>query len=533
MTGREYLEQNLLRRQAVGDYLHRTAVQVPDKTVFVFQDKRFTYREFNASVNRAAHALSALGLEKGDVMAVMSQNCHQMAIFMWACFKTGIWYSPLNYLLRNEEIIYQINHSEAKMFMVESALVEEVSRAMEKLPTVKQYGLINLKGMDLPEGWIDVDGLWTADYPETQPEVIIRDDDIASLIYTSGTTAAPKGVLLPHRSYFSMAMNAFNPASSNWEETDIYLMNIPLYHVGASSIMVGQVCAGAEAVATYGTDPAEILELIQKERITAIVWPPTLYAGLLQFPLEKYDLTSLRKLWWFGGSMPLEVLRKWMDLCPQARFAGHCSQTECNIRFTVAWLDDLPEAGNIIGKPSSDVEIRLVDASGNDVPDGKPGEAIMRSPSIMLGYYKDDEGTARTLRHGWLHTGDVLTKGQDGNYYYYDRLKDMIKSGGVNVACLEVEEVLNRHPDVQISAVFSAPHPYWTEGVTAVVVPRRESLDAEEVIEHAKKNLAGYKIPKKVILLKASDLPVSPTGKILKRELREMYKDIYQGEKGK
>ena len=231
--------------------------------------------------------------------------------------------------------------------------------------------------------------------------------------------------------------------------------------------------------------------------------------------------------------MPLEVLRKWMELCPDARFLGHCSQSECNVRFTYAWLDDLPEAGNIIGKPCSDVEIRLVDESGNDVPDGEPGEAIMRSPSIMIGYYKDDEGTARTLPHGWLHTGDVLIKGQDGNYYYYDRVKDMIKTGGVNVACLEVEEVLNRHPDVEISAVFSAPHPYWIEGVTAVVVPRIESLGGEEIAEHAKKNLAAYKVPKKIIMLEASDLPVSPTGKILKRELREMYKDIYEREKGK
>jgi acyl-CoA synthetase (AMP-forming)/AMP-acid ligase II len=293
-----------------------------------------------------------------------------------------------------------------------------------------------------------------------------------------------------------MAINALSPASTNWGERDIYLMNIPLYQIGASSIMLGLVFAGAGAVATYGTNPVEMLELIRKEKITVIVRHPTLFVGLLLFPLEKYDLGSVRTFCWFGGSIPLEVLRKWMEICP-------------------------------------DVEIRLVHASGKDVLDGEPGEGIMRSPSIMLGYYKDNEGTARTLRQGWLHTGDVLIKGQDGNHYYYDRIKDMIKSGGVNVACLEVEEVLNRHPDVEISDVLSAPHPYWTEGVAAVVVPRRDSLDADQIAERAKKNLAGYKIPKRVIMLKASDLPASPTRKTLKRELPEMYKDIYQGEKGK
>jgi len=161
------------------------------------------------------------------------------------------------------------------------------------------------------------------------------------------------------------------------------------------------------------------------------------------------------------------------------------------------------------------------------------GEIVLRSPSVMTEYYKDAKNTAETLRNGWLHTGDVGRLGEDGNYYFVDRLKDMIKTGGENVSCLDVEDVLNQHADVLVSAVFGVPHPYWVEGVTAVIVPKAEGLTEAALLEYAKSRLAGYKIPKKFILIKGHELPVSPTGKILKRELRKMYQDVFKDAKGK
>jgi fatty-acyl-CoA synthase len=535
MNEKDKLQQNLMRRQAVGDFLKRTAKRCPEKTVFMFRDKRFTYKELNSVVNRTVHALQDLGLQKGDVVAIMSHNCHQMAIIMWACFKAGIWYAPVNFLLRGGEITYQVNHCEAKVFFVESAFLDPVKEVSNELKTVKKYGLINLAGVDLPEGWIDVDELLSERYPDSEPDVIINGEDVASIIYTSGTTAAPKGVLITNSNYFSQAANFLTPSGARIKENDIFLMNIPLFHIGASSIFVVAAKVGATTLATYGIDPVESLELIQKEKITGLVWPPTLYTALLNMPLESYDLSSLRKCVWFGGSMPLDALKKWTELCPEATFGGHWSQTEINITGTFYWMRDkkLPDAGNIIGKPCLDTEIRIVDENDKEVPPGGIGEIVLRSPSVMLGYYKDKEKTAETFRNGWHHTGDVGYQGRDGNYYFVDRVKDMVKSGGENVSCLEVEEVLNAHPDVQISAVFGVPHPYWAEGVTAVIVPKSEDLTEEALMEYARKNMAKYKAPKKFILVKSNELPVSPTGKILKKELRVMYKDIYKDVKGK
>lgn len=535
MINKQEYQQNLLRRQSVGDFLRRTARRLPDKLALASADKRFTYKELDVAVNRTAHALVAIGLNKGDVLAIMSQNCCQMALLMLACFKTGIWYAPVNYLLRGGEIIYQVNHCEAKVFVVESVFVDAVKEVSNELKTVKKYGLINLAGIDLPDGWFDVDELLSKDYPESEPEVIINGDDPASIIYTSGTTAAPKGALLSNSSYFSEAASLCAKSGGEFGEDTIWLINIPLFHIGASSIMAANIKAGGTTYITYGIDPVEAMDVIQKEKITNLIWPPTLYAGLLNMPLETYDLSSLRNCVWFGGTMPLDTLEKWMELCPDATFDAHWSQTEINITGTIAKLTDkkLPEFGYIIGKPFPDTEIRIVDENDEEVPQGEIGEMVLRSPSVMLGYYKDEEKTAETFKNGWHHTGDVIYQSKDGNYYFVDRVKDMVKTGGENVSCLDVENILNSHPDVQVSAVFGVPHPYWVEGVTAAVVPLSDNLTEENLVEYAQKKLSKFKIPKKFILIKYDQLPVSPTGKILKKELRVTYKDIYKDIKGK
>lgn len=535
MNDQEKLQLNLMRRQAVGDFLKRTAKRTPQRQVFMFRDKRFTYAEYNAIVNRTVHALHELGLRKGDALAIMSQNCLQMATLMWACFKSGIWYAPVNYLLRGGEIVYQINHCEAKAFFVETAFLEPVQAVAGELKTVEKFGLINLAGVDIPDGWLDVDELFAEHYPDDEPDVIIENEDPASIIYTSGTTAAPKGGLITNSNYFSQTANFLTTSGAWIEESDIFLMNIPLFHIGASSIFVAAAKVGSLCIATYGIDPVESMELIQKEKVTGLVWPPTLYTGLLGMPLDQYDLTSLRKCVWFGGNMPLDALKRWSELCPNAIFGGHWSQTEINITGTFYWLRDkkMPSSGNIIGKPCLDTEIRIVDYQDQEVPRGDIGEIVLRSPSVMSGYYKDEEKTAETFRNGWHHTGDVGYLGDDGNYYFVDRVKDMVKTGGENVSCLDVEEVLNSHPGVQVSAVFGVHHPYWIEGVTAVVIPASPDLTEEDLMEYSLKHLAKYKIPKKFILIGAADLPVSPTGKILRKVLRVTYKDIYKDAKGK
>ena len=535
MGDHEKLQQNLLRRQAVGDFLKRSTKRFPDRVAFTFRDKVFTYEQLNGAANRACHALHELGFRKGDVMAILSQNCHQMAILMWACFKSGIWYAPVNFLLKGPEIVYQVNHCDAKIFFVESAFLDTVKPISGELKSIRKYGMINLAGVDMPDGWMNVDDLFSERYPDTEPEVIINGGDVASIIYTSGTTAAPKGALISNSSYFSQAGNFLAASGPGILESDVMMLNIPLFHVGASSAFVVLAKVGGRVAFTPGMDPGEALNLIQKEKITGLIWPPTLYAGLLNMPLDKYDLSSLRRCVWFGGSMPLDVLQKWMDLCPQATFGAHWSQTEINVTGTITFFADkkLPRAGNIIGRPLLDAEIMIVDEQDRELPPGGVGEIVIRTPSAMLGYYKDRGKTADTLRNGWLHTGDVGQLGEDGFYYFVDRVKDMIKSGGENVSCLEVEEVLNSHPDVLVSAVFGVPHPYWIEGVTAVIVPASDRVTEDTLMEYARNNMAKHKVPKKFILVQGHELPVSPTGKVLKRELRRIYQAIYKDIKGK
>ncbi len=524
---RDTINKNLMRRRCAGDILKRTSLRVPEKTALVFQEKRISYAELNIYVNRLANSLLELGIKKGDKVSVITQNCHQMVIIMWACLKIGAIYSPASFLLKENEIIYQMNHSEAKILFVESKFVPVVNSIKKKLETIQYFGIINLEKINVPEGWLDVELLISEKYSQKEPEVVVTGDDPSTLVYTGGTTAAPKGVLWSHDGYYSFTAN-FNCSSGGWiEENDVYLCNIPLYHTGGICMLSSFLRVGAKIIITYGTNYQEMLKLIQQEKINFLAWPPTIYNGLLKMPLHDYDLSSLYKCWWFGGSMPLNTIKQLKKLFPRLKFGGHWSQSEITGTGTMAWWDGFPPAGNVIGKPLPDTEIKIVD-DDKEVKTGEIGEIVVRSPSVMLGYYKNEEKNQEVFKNGWLHTGDMGMVDENGYFYFIDRKGDIIKTGGENVSCLEGEEVLNSHPDIEISAVFGAPHDYWIEAVTAVVVSKSGQLSEEEVIKYCKKNLSAYKVPKKIIFIEHNQLPVSSSGKILRRELRSTYKDVYK-----
>ncbi len=531
MSGKESLERNLCRRACVGDILTRTAVRYPEREALVWQGKSISYKEFNDNACRCANSFLEMGLKKGDRVAFITHNSLPY-IYAWlGLSKMGGIVVPLNFMLKGPEIDYIINHAEPKYFFVEDVLVPQVQEVAGKLKSVEKFGIIRIQeGSQVPEGWMDAAELYAPDRDASEPEVEIDDEDVATLLYTSGTEARPKGVMNTHRNLYMTLMSGL--ADLNVVKQDVCLLSIPLYHVAAKFLLLEGVNMAAKMVLEYAPNPIEVLEFTQSEKVTYWVFPPTLFQIMPSMPgFENYDLSSLRKCMAFGAPMPAVLLEQWKGIVPQAEWRNYYGQTESSPLGSCLLPEDFERKIDSIGKPHTLLRINIFDDEDKEVPRGEVGEIVMRGPSVMKGYYKDEEKTAEALRGGWLHTGDLGRFDEEGFLYFVDRKKDVIKSGGENVASMEVEEVLFSHPKVMQVAVVGLPHEYWGEAVTAVVAPYPGvELNAEEVIEYAKANLAGFKVPKKVFVMAMEDLPMLPSGKILKRELKEKFADAFKGQ---
>jgi len=512
-------EMNALRRASIGDMLMRTAAKYPHKAAFVFRDQRITYLEFNARVNRCAHGLMKLGVQKGDRAAILCHNCDHFLIFWWALMKLGAIITPLNFMLKAEEIRYIVTHSAPKVFFVEDSLVKGVVEIKESLTSVRHFGYINLSSIEPPAGWMNIAALWDKDCSDKEPEVEIHADDPATLLYTSGTESLPKGVLNSHLNFYIDVMSAL--ADLGVRKTDIVIGGIPFYHVAAMYLCVSFVCIGATSVLEYAPNPQEILDLTAREKVTLWVWPPALYAVLPHLPeFEKYDLSSLRTCIVFGALAAPEVLEKWKRLIPDVGFMNYYGQTEMSPLGTTLTSEEFGDRPSSIGRANMPLRLKVFDPDDRELPPGEVGELVARGPSIMLGYYRDAENTQKTFRKGWHHTGDLVRMDEEGFVYFIDRKKDIIKSGGENVSSQEVEAVLFKYPGIVDAAVIGLPDPYWSEAVTAVVVPMPGwEITAQDIITFCKRELAPYKAPKRVVIMNA--LPRNPSGKILKGLLRK------------
>lgn len=522
MAGLSAYEKNVVRRASVGDLLVRTAARVPDKIAFKFRQKSFTYREFNTVVNRCAHGLAQRGIKKGDRAAILSHNCHQFVIYWWALLKLGAIITPINFMLKGEEIRYIIDHSEASVFFVEDSLIPNVLSVADELKSVTTLGYIKLSDVEVPKGWMNIEDLWPDEYPSEEPEVEIHVDDPATLLYTSGTEAAPKGVLNTHLNYYMLIISALNDLKVTSKASII--AGIPLYHVAAMYLFMAVMAMGAYTIMEYAPDPKEICDFTQSEKITHWVWPPALYAGLpLIVPgFDDYDLTSLELCIIFGALAAPAVIEKWKTMLPDTGFMNYYGQTEMSPLGACLQTDDFDRKPDSIGKSHLPIQLKVFDYDDNELPPGEVGELVARGPAVMLGYYREEEKTGATFRKGWHHTGDLVRMDEEGFVYFVDRSKDIIKTGGENVSSQEVEAMLFKCPGVMDAAVIGIPDPYWSELVTAVVVPAPgQELTEESVIEFCRKELAGYKVPKKVIITDA--LPRNPSGKLLKNVLREKY----------
>jgi fatty-acyl-CoA synthase len=513
------------RQHAVGDLLHRTARRFPDKLAVVDGELRATYAEFDAAVNRTAHALTARGLATGDRLALLSHNCWQYTLLAFATARLGVILVPINFMLGPREIAFILGHCEANALVTEDVLAPTAEQALAEAGAKSVVrGWINLAGTAPAASWEDVDTWWrTGD--ATAVDVAVADDDPIRLMYTSGTESRPKGVMLSSRSLISQYVSCVVDGGASADDVEVHAM--PLYHCAQLDCFFSvDVYLGATSVILPAPDPAALLATIARERVTKLFAPPSVWIALLRHPaFDTTDLSSLRKGYYGASPMPVEVLREIQRRLPAVRLWNLYGQTELAPVATILEpADQLDRAGSA-GRPTLNVETRLVDEDDNPVPTGQVGEIVHRSPHAALGYYADEEKTAQAYRGGWFHSGDLGVLTEDGYLTVVDRKKDMIKTGGENVASREVEEALYELDGVAEVAVFGISHPRWIEAVTAVVVARAgTTLTAEDVHAHAHGRLAGFKRPKYVVLTDA--LPKNPSGKILKKELRVTYADL-------
>ncbi|MFG1695268.1 acyl-CoA synthetase [Nonomuraea sp. NPDC049309] len=503
----------MTRQHTIGDLLRRSAARHPAKTAIVFGDLRQSYADLDLMVNRTANALAARGVRKGDRFAVFSHNNHAFVVAYFALARLGAISVPVNFMLGAEEVAYILEHSGATGILAEDALLPVAREAVSERVTVR--GVIGAG----QEGWEPFTA-WSSHDDGSERAVEIADDDPIQIMYTSGTESRPKGAVLSSKSLISQYVTCMVDGEMSHDDVEVHAL--PLYHCAQlHCFLTPGIYLGATNIVLPGASPAAILATIEGERATKLFCPPTVWISLLRHPdFDRRDLSSLRKGYYGASIMPVEVLKEIAARLPDVRLFNFYGQTEMAPVATILRPEEQLTRLGSAGKPALNVETRIVDDADRPVPPGTAGEIVHRSPHAMLGYWNDPDKTAEAFRGGWFHSGDLGVMDADGYLSVVDRKKDMIKTGGENVASREVEEAIYQHPAVAEAAVFGVPDEKWIEAVTAAVVLRQGAeLTAGELIGFLRGRLAPFKTPKRVMFVDA--LPKNASGKVLKRELRE------------
>ncbi len=515
-----------LRRQTLGDTLRRSAERVPGRLGLACGAIRWTYAELHAVSQRLAAGLAARGIGRGDKVAVLARNSHGFVALRYALMRLGAVMVPINFMLSADDVAFILNHSGARMLASDSGMAEVARKAAALAPHVSEFVWLPSEEESAPvEGATNVLALIEAggEPPAEGPESF----DVAQIVYTSGTESRPKGVQLTHDAILWQYVSCMVDASISGEDVAVHAL--PLYHCAQLDVFLGpSIYAGGVNIVTAKPVPDNIFRLIGRERATSFFAPPTVWISMLRAPgFDAADLSSLRKGYYGASIMPVEVMREMASRMPAVSLWNLYGQTEIAPLATMLGPEDQLRKPGSCGRPVLNVETRVVDEGMRDVKPGEVGEIVHRSPHLMTGYYKDEEKTAEAFRGGWFHSGDLATIDAEGFISVVDRKKDMIKTGGENVASREVEEAIYRLEGVSEVAVIGAPHPHWIEAIVAVVVPQAGvALDEKEVLKHAHKVLASFKVPKRIVFAEA--LPKNPSGKILKRQLREEHAREFQ-----
>ena len=515
-----------LRRQTLADLLHRSAARHPDKLAIACGDTRWTYAEFDAVCSRVAAGLAARGVAQGDRVAILARNSHGFAALRFALARLGAVLVPINFMLKADEAAYILRHAGARWLATDSGLAALARDAATRDTRVEQLLWLPSEDASQPEpGMLAFDEL--AACTDALPDVALQGSDLAQIVYTSGTESLPKGAMLTHDAVLWQYVSCLVDAQIGHD--DLMLHALPLYHCAQLDVFFGpSVYVGASNVITAKPVPENLLPLIERHRISSFFAPPTVWIALLRSPLfDAQQLAKLRKGYYGASIMPVAVMQELHERLPNIRLWNLYGQTEIAPLATVLKPEDQLRKPGSAGRAVLNVETRVVDDDMNDVRPGEVGEIVHRSPHLMQGYFNDPERTAAAFAGGWFHSGDLATIDDEGYISVVDRKKDMIKTGGENVASREVEEALYRLDGVSEVAVVGLPHPRWIEAVTALVVPKPgASLTEALVIAHCAQQLAHFKVPKAVVFVDA--LPKNPSGKLLKRELRQHHAALFE-----
>jgi fatty-acyl-CoA synthase len=510
----------LARRHTLADLLRRSAARYPDRIALTEGPTSRTYAQLDADASRIANALRDRGLGVGDRVALLSRNSLEYAQIVFGVARSGAVLVPINFMLGGGEVGYILRHSRSAALITQDLLVdvaEDAIGAAELTGALRAQIVIGAER----DGWEPFKRL-VADGDPSEPGVVIRSDDPAQVLYTSGTESRPKGAVLAHSALIAQYTSCI--VDGGMDSTDVELHALPLFHCAQQHcFLVPDVYLGAKSIIVGAPEPGALLETIERERVSKFFAPPTVWIGLLRHAdFDNRDLSSLRKGYYGAAIMPVEVLREITERLPNVRLWNFYGQTEMSPVAVMLQPEDQIRKAGAAGRACLNVETRVIDPDGKDVAAGEIGEIVHRSPHAILEYLDDETKTAEAFRGGWFHSGDLGTLDDDGYLTVVDRIKDMIKTGGENVASREVEEVLYEHDGVAELAVIGIPHPVWIEAVVAIIVPKQGSrVDEDELKAHARSRLAGFKVPKAFALV--DSLPKNPSGKLLKRDLREQY----------
>ncbi len=501
------------------------AAMFEEQEILVFEDQRLTYHRLWEDIQRLANALRSVGINRGDCVAVLQTNSHHFVEAYYASAALGAVFLPLNYRAKPAELEYMITTAGAKVLLVGDRYLDTVQQLRPKLTSVQTY-----IGMEAPhDGLLDIERMMAAASPVLDPPEV-DDEDTTILMYTSGTTALPKGVMLTYNDF--TAYVTANVELADGTPRGTALLCVPLYHIAGATNIMTSLFTGRRLVLLRQFDAKAWLEAVECERVTHAFLVPTMVKQLIDHPqFTQHDLSSLQNLSYGGAPMPFPVIRRAIEMFPHTvGFVNAFGQTETTSTLTVLGpedhrLDGPPQQVELrlkrlksIGRPLPDVELKVVGDDGAELPNGQIGELWVRTPRIMKGYGSGGV-LSSPLQDGWLPTHDMGWRDDDGYIFLAGRKDDMIIRGGENIAPAEVEAVLYSHPGVEEAAVIGMPDVEWGQRVAAIVVPRAGVvLSAEDVADFCRQRLASFKKPEVIHFLDA--LPKNPLGKILKKDLR-------------
>ncbi|MFB0508601.1 MAG: class I adenylate-forming enzyme family protein [Thermodesulfobacteriota bacterium] len=510
------------------DVVKMHAINIPNKVAIKDTFRQSTFKEWDERANRLANALCDLGVMKGDRFAILAYNVIEWMEIYAAAAKGGQITVPIMFRLAPPEIEYIINHSESKAFLVAEQFVEMIDGMRDKLPLPKENYVYMGRGKT-PDGYLHYEDLMEKGAP-SQPDVLVDSADIWNIMYTSGTTGRPKGVVRTHES--NIAQYILNDINIGVRSDDKVMLVMPMCHINSIFYSFAYTYVGASCFVynMISFDPEDLLRTIDLEKITFTSLVPTHYIMMLALPDEvkaKYDVSSIRQLLISSAPARKDTKIAIMKYFKNAELWEAYGSTEQGLMTLLRPEDQMKKLGSI-GKEIFGIDrIKILDENRKEVPPGEVGEIFVRTPIVFKEYWKDPEKTKEVFEGDWSTAGDMGKIDEDGYYYLVDRKANMIITGGENVYPSEVENVLGSHPAVKDVAVIGVPHEKWGEAVKAVVILHEghtlsEGLE-KEIIQHCRGKIAGYKIPKSVDFIKEEEMPRTGTGKILHRVLRERY----------